>query len=814
MAKWMVAAKKADFNKIAEEYGISPVLARIMRNRDVMENEQIRQFLHGTLADLHDPYLLKDMEEAVLILERKINEGLPVRIIGDYDVDGICATYILKRGLSLLGAKADRVIPHRMKDGYGLNDSLILEAAKDGIDTIVTCDNGIAAADQILLAKEKGMTVVVTDHHEVPFEEVGGIRRQILVKADAVVDPKREDCLYPFKQICGAVVAYKLIEAMFIRKQKQAEAAQKDNMMKQKEELMTELLPFAALATVCDVMELKDENRIIVKYGLKQMHNTENLGLKALLMVNGIEDTALSPYHAGFILGPCLNATGRLDTATRALSLFEAAQKTDAVTIATDLKNLNDSRKKMTEDGVTEAIHLVENSSLKDDKVLVVYLPDCHESLAGIIAGKVKEKFGKPAFVLTKGEEGVKGSGRSIEAYSMYEEMSACKELFTKYGGHKMAAGLSLAGEEMVDIFRKTLNKNCRLTDEDYEEIIHIDVPMPLSLANKQFIKEISYLEPFGMGNPKPLFARKGISLLSGRIMGKNRNVGKYRIADEEGNLYDMIYFGDFQKFDEFLKERFGERCPERLYGRGLNKGEAVISIAYCPEMNYFGGKESVADTAKVISCYADIIAMRHPKEGAPKVAAMNASIPVINAGDGGHNHPTQTLADLLTIYREKGRLNNLTVGLCGDLKFGRTVHSLINALARYTGIKIVLISPKELNLPDYVKKDVMDKNGMEYVETSDLEAVMPDLDILYMTRVQKERFFNEEEYLRLKDSFILTPEKLDNAKEDLCIMHPLPRVNEISVAIDNDKRACYFKQVMNGKLMRMALILKLLEVK
>jgi len=594
MAKWMVAAKKADFNKIAEEYGISPVLARIMRNRDVMENEQIRQFLHGTLADLHNPYLLKDMEEAVCILEKKINEGLPVRIIGDYDVDGICATYILKRGLALLGAKADRVIPHRMKDGYGLNDSLILEAAKDGIDTIVTCDNGIAAADQILLAKEKGMTVVVTDHHEVPFEEVGGIRRQILVKADAVVDPKREDCLYPFKQICGAVVAYKLIEAMFIRKQKQAEAAQKDNIMKQKEELMTELLPFAALATVCDVMELKDENRIIVKYGLKQMHNTENLGLKALLMVNGIEDAALSPYHAGFILGPCLNATGRLDTATRALSLFESVQKTDAVTIATDLKNLNDSRKKMTEDGVTEAIHLVMNSSLKDDKVLVVYLPDCHESLAGIIAGKVKEKFGKPTFVLTRGEEGVKGSGRSIEAYDMYEEMTACKELFTKFGGHKMAAGLSLSGEEQVEVLRKRMNETCRLTEEDFEEVVHIDVPMPLSYAGKTFIRELDLLEPFGTGNPKPLFAQKNVSLISGKIMGKNRNVGKYVIADEAGNYYDMIYFGDLEKWHAFLEQKGGKEAVSTIYAGKLRRGELLFSLAYYPDINVFAGRESV----------------------------------------------------------------------------------------------------------------------------------------------------------------------------------------------------------------------------
>ncbi|MBR5798702.1 MAG: single-stranded-DNA-specific exonuclease RecJ [Lachnospiraceae bacterium] len=595
MAKWMVAAKKADFNKIAEEYGITPVLARIMRNRDIIEEEEIRQFLRGTLEDLHDPYLLKDMEKAVLILEEKIKEQQPIRIIGDYDVDGICATFILRRGLSLLGAKADRVIPHRMKDGYGLNDSLISDALKDGIDTIVTCDNGIAAKDQILMAKENGMTVIVTDHHEVPFEELDGIRKQLLVEADAVVDPKREDCSYPFKQICGAVVAYKLIEALFThRKKSAADTAEQSRVMKQKEALMKELLPFAALATVCDVMELKEENRIIVKYGLKQMRETENPGLKALLLVNGIEDKEISPYHAGFILGPCLNATGRLDTATRALSLFESEQKTDAVTIATDLKNLNDSRKKMTEDGVAEAIKIVESTSLKEDKVLVVYLPDCHESLAGIIAGKVKEKFGRPAFVLTRGEEGVKGSGRSIEAYDMFEEMTACKELFTKFGGHKMAAGLSLSGEEQVEQLRRRMNETCKLTEEDFEEVVHIDVPMPLSYAGKAFIRELDLLEPFGSGNPKPLFAQKNVSLISGKIMGKNRNVGKYVIADENGIFYDMIYFGDLEKWNGFLEQKAGREAVNTLYGGKLQRDDLTFNLAYYPDINVFAGRESV----------------------------------------------------------------------------------------------------------------------------------------------------------------------------------------------------------------------------
>ena len=586
MAKWMVAAKKADFERIAEKFHITPVAARLLRNRDITEDEDIRKFLYGTLEDLHSPSDMKDMEHAVEIILKKIRDKASVRIIGDYDVDGICSTYILLKGIQFLGGCVDTVIPHRMKDGYGLNDSLIEDAHKDGIDTIVTCDNGIAAASQIRMAKEKQMTVVVTDHHEVPYEESEGSKRYILPPADAVVDPKQEDCPYPYKQICGAVVAYKLVQLLFF----------KAGLINAPvtEEILQELLMFAALATVCDVMELKDENRIIVKKGLALMAEPANIGLKALIMVNGIEGKEITPYHAGFILGPCMNATGRLDTAGRALELFTCTDYKDAVTIASDLKSLNESRKQMTEEGVRQAIRKVEESDLKNDRVLVVYLPDCHESLAGIIAGKVKEKFGKPTFVLTKGEEGVKGSGRSIENYSMYEEMTACKELFTKYGGHKMAAGLSLAGEDMIEKFKKALNENCKLTDEDFEEIVHIDVPMPLSLANKRFVEEISYLEPFGIGNPKPLFARKGISLLNGRIMGKNRNVGKYKIADEEGNVFDMIYFGDFAKLDNFLRERYGANIQERLYQRGLNKGEAVISMAYYPEMNYYGGRESV----------------------------------------------------------------------------------------------------------------------------------------------------------------------------------------------------------------------------
>ncbi|NBJ93776.1 single-stranded-DNA-specific exonuclease RecJ [Parablautia muri] len=587
MAKWMVAAKRADFNQIAEKYQITPILARILRNRDIVGDEEIHRYLHGDIENLYDPLLLKDMSRAAEIILSKIQEEKPIRIIGDYDVDGICSTHILLTGIRALGGKVDTDIPHRIKDGYGLNESLIEAAAADGIDTIITCDNGIAAFSQIQMAKKMGMTVVITDHHEVPFEEKEGQRRYILPEADAVVDPKQPGCAYPFQQICGAVVAFKLIQVLFERnKPTQMEEGRYRN-------ILDEILVFSALATVCDVMELRDENRIIVKKGLARMNNTSNIGLKALLMVNGLEDKALSPYHAGFIIGPCINATGRLDTAKRALSLFEADDWKEAVTIAGDLKNLNESRKQMTEDGVQKAIELVEREDIQD-KILVVYLPECHESLAGIIAGRIREKYGKPTFVLTKGEEGIKGSGRSIEAYHMYEEMSACKELFTRFGGHKMAAGLSLPDEESAELFRKKLNESCKLTEEDFEEIVHIDVPMPLACADRNFINELSLLEPFGVGNPKPLFARKGISLLFGRKIGKNKNVGKYQIADEYNNRYDMIYFGDLIKFDAFLMGRFGRKPVERLYADGIPSGEITISMAYYPDLNSYGGRESI----------------------------------------------------------------------------------------------------------------------------------------------------------------------------------------------------------------------------
>ena len=601
MAKWMLAARKADFDAIAQKFHISPVLARILRNRDLVTEQEIDRFLNGTLADLHDPSLLKGMQEAGQCLFQKIGQRVKIRIIGDYDVDGVCSVYILLRGLRLLGADVDTVIPHRMKDGYGLNDHLIEQAKEDGIDTILTCDNGIAAADQIRLANTCGMTVVVTDHHEVPYEEQEGERIYRLPPAAVVIDPKQEDCPYPYKQICGAVVAYKLIRYLFREAQKIHWTGRDGEPVDERavQALLQELLSFTALATVCDVMELRDENRILVREGLKEMAKTTNYGLKALLQVNDLYGKPLTPYHAGFVIGPCLNATGRLDTAKRALELFDASSIEEAALIASDLKSMNESRKQMTEDGVKLATQQVEQE-LSGDDILVVYLPDCHESLAGIIAGRIREKYHKPVFVLTSAEEGVKGSGRSIEAYSMYEEMNKVKELFARFGGHRQAAGLTLAAEDgfsdaqLADRFRKALNANSALKSEDFEEVVHIDVPLPLKLADRNFLAELEKLEPFGTGNPKPLFARKQISILSMAKLGKTGKFRRIRIADEQGNPYQAVYFGDGEEMDRYLMQKYGEERLMQGYRGGLMQGQMEISIVYSPQINSYNGRESI----------------------------------------------------------------------------------------------------------------------------------------------------------------------------------------------------------------------------
>ena len=587
MAKWMVSAKKADFNEIAERFGIDPVVARIIRNRDVVGEEAIEKFLHGTTADLYDPMLLKDAVKAAEILCGKTGEKKKIRVIGDYEIDGVCSSYILAACLEKCGAEVSVVIPHRIRDGYGLNEKLIEEAGEDGVDTILTCDNGIAAFSQIAYAKELGMTVIVTDHHEVPYEvQEDESRQEILPPADAVVDPKQGGCPYPYKGICGAVVVYKFM-GIYLEKMVRegtVSAGEKDM-------LLQELLAFAGFATVGDVMELTDENRILVRYGLRQIEQSANLGLRALLTVNELTQKRLTGYHVGFILGPCLNATGRLDTAARALAMFRTKDQAEAVTIAGELKALNDSRREMTLFGTEQAMEQIENTSLKEDKVLVVFLPDCHESLAGIIAGRIRERYYKPVFVLTRGEEGVKGSGRSIEAYHMYDKMSECKELYTKYGGHKLAAGVSMP-EENVEAFRAYLNAHSGLTDEDLVEVMHIDVPMPMSYVTPELVRQLSLLEPFGNGNPKPVFAQKNVRVCRGRILGKNRNVGKYRVADENGREYDMMYFGDLEQWHAFLSAHFGQEETDRLYAGGSRA--IVISVIYYPDINVYRGVESL----------------------------------------------------------------------------------------------------------------------------------------------------------------------------------------------------------------------------
>lgn len=585
MSRWMVAAKRADFNAISQKYQISPVLARIIRNRDVVDDRDIDKFLNGTRAQLYAPELLKDMENAADIVLRKIEEGKHIRIIGDYDIDGICSTYILYRGFCECGAHVDTAIPHRIHDGYGLNDNLIQEAYDAGTDTVVTCDNGIAASAQIELANSLGMTVIVTDHHEVPYEEVDGVRRYKIPNAAAVIDPKQEECGYPFPEICGAVVAYKLVLELLSKKN---HCDWQDAM---ESDLGLELLEFAAFATIGDVMELRDENRIIVKSGLALMKNTRNMGLKALMQVTETEPSQLKPYTIGFVLGPCLNATGRLDTAVTALKLFQAKSLDEAVMLAGDLKALNDSRKELTLKGVDEAIAQIEDSEIKNDKVLVVYLPKVHESLAGIIAGRIRERYYKPTFVLTKAEDGVKGSGRSIEAFHMYDEMTKCKELFTKYGGHKLAAGLSLP-EENVDTFRRRVNENCQLTDDDFEEKVLIDVPMPMDYASLDFVAELDRLEPFGNGNPKPQFAQKNVHFISGKVLGANRNVGKYRVADDNGRHYELIYFGDLDGLNEYMAQKCSSQAVDSLYAEGTH--DISLSVVYYPEKNEFRGNVSL----------------------------------------------------------------------------------------------------------------------------------------------------------------------------------------------------------------------------
>lgn len=577
MERWVLLRKGADFEAIGKKYQISPRLACLIRNRDVIGEEAVDRYLNGTISDLYDGMLMKDMDKAIDILKEKILEDKKIRVIGDYDIDGVNATYILLEGLERLGADVDSDIPDRISDGYGLNRHLVERAYEAGVDTLITCDNGIAAVDEIAYGKEMGMTVIVTDHHEVPFDEHDGEKRYRIPPADAVMDPKQPDCLYPFKGLCGAAVAYKLMEALW------------ESMGKDSADL-DDLIENVAIATIGDVMDLEDENRIFVKEGLQMLRRTKNPGLKALIECTGIDKNSLNSYHIGFVLGPCINASGRLDTAKRALELLRAGTQKEADILAGDLKALNDSRKDMTEEAVKQAEEQVETTTISKDKVLVVYLPDCHESLAGIVAGRIRENYYKPVFVLTDAEEGVKGSGRSIDGYHMYEELNKCKELLTKFGGHRLAAGLSLP-KENVGKFREMLNKNCTLTEEEMKEKVTIDMEMPFGCVTEGLVKELELLEPFGKGNTKPVFAARDVTLLGTRILGKNRNVLKLQVQDVNGCRIEAMLFHHVDDFLGKLEEQYGKTEVEALLkGRGR---QIRISMTYYPDINEYMGKKT-----------------------------------------------------------------------------------------------------------------------------------------------------------------------------------------------------------------------------
>ena len=562
MKKWFVSAKKADFTEIGKKFNITPMTARIIRNRDVVGEEQIRRYLYGNTQDLYSPWLLHGMNEGISLLQQAVLEEKKVRVIGDYDIDGVCATYILLTGLRKIGANVDTAIPDRIKDGYGINEQLIDQAKDDGVELIVTCDNGISALSQIAYAKELGMKVIVTDHHEVPFEETEDERIEKLPPADVIINPKQARCSYPWKGLCGGAVAWKLVAALYEKYGISAQEAYK-------------LLEFAAIATVGDIMELQDENRILVKEGLKRIHHTKNIGLKSLIEVNGLERDSINAYHIGFVLGPCINAGGRLDTAKRALELFSSEDKESADRLAGDLKALNDSRKELTKEGVDEAIRQVLETGRRSERVLVVYLPDCHESIAGIIAGKVKEHFYRPTIVLTDAENGIKGSGRSIPGYNMFEELCKVGELFTKFGGHPMAAGMSLP-KENLDKLRRELNQNCTLTKEDMVEKVSIDIAMPIQYISEEFINELKVLEPFGNGNGKPLFAERDFLVLQSQVLGKNKNTVKIYGTNGAGCHMEGLYFGNPEEFLKLLEQK------------------STISITYYPTINEFRGKKTL----------------------------------------------------------------------------------------------------------------------------------------------------------------------------------------------------------------------------
>lgn len=564
MAKWFVYAKKADFKAIGEAYGIDQVIARVIRNRDICTKEQFDMYLSDSLEGMHMPELLKDADKAVDIIINKIEQKKKIRIIGDYDIDGICSTTILYKALKETGAEVDYAVPHRINDGYGINETLIDAAIADGVDTILTCDNGIAAINQVEYAKSHNLTVIITDHHDITFEENGTQKRYIYPKADAIVNPKRDDCGYPFKMLCGAAVAYKLVEVLYKKRWLSEYDKYKSS--------LDEYRQFAAIATIGDVVDLIDENRILVKNGLRSIANTKNIGLRALIDICKIDINKLTPHSVGFVIGPCLNASGRLDTAKNAIELFLEADENTAKSKAMELYAFNEERKGMTESELSKALKIIDETEIKNDKVLVIYLPECHESIAGIIAGRIKELYYRPTFVITDAKDGAKGSGRSIEGYNMFEEITKCAGLLTKFGGHPMAAGISL-DKDKIDEFRKRLNKNQTLTEQQLEPVVWIDVPMPLNYVTYTLVEQLSVLEPFGKGNEKPVFADKDLIVKSVNIIGKKSNVLKLMLEAQDGSVFEAIQF---------------------MYDGNKPQVGQKIAITYYPDINEFRGKRNL----------------------------------------------------------------------------------------------------------------------------------------------------------------------------------------------------------------------------
>ncbi len=583
MEKWMVAAKKADFNRLAETFSISPVLARIMVNRGIKSDEEFQRFLYGDLSALHRPGKMKDMDRGLACIRKAIDGGRLICIASDFDVDGVFSGYILWRGIRRVGGLAYVTAPDRAKEGYGLNERIVREASEKGVGCILTCDNGIAAMEGVAMAKKMGMDVVVTDHHEVVYEmavdENGGEKRIYrLPAADAVIDPKRADCEYVFKGLCGAGVAWKFVELLY-----------EDYEVPKSE--FYDLLPFAAVATVADVMDLVDENRIIVKYGLKALAKTSHLGLQAVIRHSGLDKDYISAYHVGFVIGPCFNAAGRLDSADMAFRLLQTEDREEAERLAADLVALNQSRKEMTNLGYERAVQKIDKEGLFKDKVILICLENCHESLAGIIAGRLKEKYHRPVIAGTEKEGVIKASGRSIEVYNMYEALSACRDLFERFGGHAMAAGMSFK-KENFQLLRKRLNQSCGLTEADLMPVIHIDVPMPLDYISEGFIQELDLLEPFGKGNPKPVFAERHFKILRASVIGKNRNVLKMIVCNDSSIRMEALYFGDVKAFDDYVEEIYGEAARNRMYA-GLSN-PVDLAFTYYPSLNEYGGRRTL----------------------------------------------------------------------------------------------------------------------------------------------------------------------------------------------------------------------------